>query len=474
MTAAADEHLLQRLQAHKALHGAPESELRWLVDHGEVISIVAGELLTVTGRPIEYLFIIFSGHIVFYTDRSTQRKLAEWHGGDLSGVMPYSRLQTSIGDAVCEESGELLRIPRSHFSELIQKCPAVTAACVHSMIDRARHFKATDAHDEKMRSLGKLSAGAAHELNNPASAAARGAAHLASRLEAVDRAARDVFAAGLNDSQRHALDMLRAAAMRPAPTTSPLERSDREDELQDWLDDHAVSGDFAPDLVETGVTLAELDEAAAILNPAQLEACLSWATSAHAARAVATEIERAASRIEGIVSAMKRFSYLDRALVPVPTDVVQGIKDTVTLLTAKARARTVSVTVETDPDIPQIPGFGGELNQVWSNLLDNAVDAVPAGGHVTIRARVQAGSLLVSFIDDGTGIPDSIKSQIYDPFFTTKPIGKGTGLGLDITRRIIQRHAGSIEVNSRPGRTEFCIKLPLVGPPVAEAAPGQI
>ncbi|TMG80572.1 MAG: HAMP domain-containing histidine kinase [Betaproteobacteria bacterium] len=343
-------------------------------------------------------------------------------------------------------------------------CPAITTACVHAMLDRARVFTRSDLHDEKMVSLGKLAASLAHELNNPASAAARSAKLLEAGLAEAEAAAAPL--AMLNETQAAALAEVRAAALQSGMTSTAayrtaLEQSDREDTLSDWLEAHGVDEDLAAELSRTPLTVADLDDLAEAMAPAgaQLTIALRWLASACALRALATDIERATSRIHDLVTATKRFTYMDQSTTPEPVDVEQGIRDSAAMLAGKARHESVVVEINLPTSLPRVLGYGGELNQVWLNLLDNALDA--AKGRVTVTADVNGQLLSVRIVDDGAGMPAEVQARIFEPFFTTKPVGQGTGLGLDTVRRILTRHEADVSVDSRPGRTEFRVTLPV-------------
>jgi signal transduction histidine kinase len=209
--------------------------------------------------------------------------------------------------------------------------------------------------------------------------------------------------------------------------------------------------------------LALLDELAAAITGDQLRASLRWVAAGCTVRGLARDIERAASRVHELVGAVKGFTYMDRAASPEPVDLARGLTDTLAVMAAKARGKSASLTVDVPADLPRVRGFGGELNQVWANLVDNALDAVSEGGRVTVTARALGARVVVRVTDDGPGIPPDVKSRIFDPFFTTKPVGMGTGLGLDIVRRLLDRNDGSIDVESAPGRTEFRVGLPVAG-----------
>jgi len=457
--------LLQRMTAHKTLGHAPGEELEWLAAHGELRRYTVGETIAVRTQLVLEMVILLVGHLAHYVERGTgRRKSIEWRGGDVTGLLPYSRLTYPPGDTVVEEPSEALVIHRDLFTEMINRCPTVTATLVHAMLDRARQFTSTDLQDEKMISLGRLAAGLAHELNNPASAGARSAKLLNAALMEADEASNALAAAQLSEEERAKVAALRSRSLVPPSTGvfSVIERSDREEEIADWLEAQGADMASSQALAETGVTLDMLDELADTVPAGALDAALRWIAAGYTARSLATDVERATTRIYDLVSAVKRFTYMDRATVPEPASIAQGLMDTVTVLAAKARAKSASVKLDVPADLPMVRAYGGELNQVWSNLLENALDAVGDGGEVIIRAAHERGDrVVVRVIDDGAGIPPDVKGRIFDHFFTTKPMAKATGLGLDLTRRIVHRHDGQIEVDSEPGHTEFRVILPL-------------
>jgi signal transduction histidine kinase len=241
-------------------------------------------------------------------------------------------------------------------------------------------------------------------------------------------------------------------------------RADREDAIADWMERHGIDDAAAAPLSETTITVAALEGLAAELPADVLPATLQWIAAGCTVRTLAVEIETAARRIHDLVAAIKGFSFMDRAPVAEPVDIRQGILDSLTLLDAKVRGKSVEVSLSLPADLPSAHGVGAELNQVWMNLLDNALDAAPPGGHLGVSAALELDRLVVRVTDDGPGIPPGIQGRIFDPFFTTKGVGKGTGLGLDIVRRLLQQHEADITLESVPGRTEFQVRLPVEGP----------
>jgi signal transduction histidine kinase len=317
-----------------------------------------------------------------------------------------------------------------------------------------------------MRSLGRLAAGLAHELNNPASAAARTAKMLLQRLETAEAAAHALGAARLPEGAL--ADLARLRDERRASGSSPssaLDAADRVEAIDAWLERHGVEDADATSLVEAGFNEADLDTVAAIAGEAALAPAVRHLTASHELRRQADEIGSAASRIHALVAAVKGFTYMDQAAAPKAVDVSLGLSDTVTMLKAKARTKSIDLRLLLEAGLPPVQGFGGELNQIWANLIDNALDAAPASGHVTVSAaRADRSSIRVVVADDGPGIPAEIRDRIFDPFFTTKRVGEGTGLGLEIVQRLVARHEGEIDVETGPEGTEFRVCLPIGGP----------
>jgi signal transduction histidine kinase len=455
-------NLVDRLAALPTLSGIPREELEWLASRGHVEVREAGFVLAPKGQRIENLWILFSGHMAVHVDRGAgPRRVTEWRTGDVTGMLPYSRMSGPPGDNVLEEPSEFFVIHEKHFQEMITRCPTFTAHTVHCMLDRARNFNTSDLQDEKMISLGKLAAGLAHELNNPASATVRSAKLLLEGLANAERASRALAAAGMTHEVFERIEQLRSACLaKPVGNMlSPLQQADRQDEIAEWLSHQRSDIALAAPLADTAVTLNALDTLSNEISGEKLDATLRWIAASCTAHSLANEIAHAASRIYELVAAVKKFTYMDHLAGPDFVDVESGLRDTIRIVSSKAKSKGASITLDVENHLPLVHATGGELNQVWLNLIDNALDAIHKSGQITITVRTELDRVIILVADDGPGIPPDIMHRIFDPFFTTKPPGEGTGLGLDITRRLLRRYHGDISVQSRPGRTEFRVSL---------------
>jgi signal transduction histidine kinase len=456
--------LADRLAAFDALKDVPRAEVQWLVDSGALRRFTRGEIVLRKGEDARQLLIILTGRIVVTFEHGTgHRHAIATTAGNLTGLLPYSRLTRALGDVVSDEETDSLVIDRDQLPELIHECPTITTRLVHTMVDRARVFAGIDWQDEKLLSLGRLAAGLAHELGNPASAAARSAKLLTPTLRELGDAAFAVSAAQPTLEQYELITALIDRSQRAATASalSPLERSAREETLANWLQACGADPMVAEACAEHGLTVADLDRLAGALPRTLFDAALRWIAVAITSAELAANVEQSANRIHELVSAVKRFTYVDRAAAPEPTDVGRALGDTVAILASKAREKSIQVTLDIAPDLPLVSANSAALNQVWSNLLENALDAAPRSGAVLVDAARQETTIVVRVIDDGPGITPEVQQRMFDPFFTTKKIGEGSGLGLDIARRVVRALEGQIDVDTRPGRTEFRVSLPL-------------
>jgi len=467
--------LVDRLAALPTAEPIPPVEWEWLAAHGTLETFTAGTIVAPPGRRVEKLYVMLSGHMATYVDRGGGlRRVTEWHTGEVTGKLPYSRMGVTSAERTnrVEAASEVLTIHERDLTEMAARCPTFTALCVHTMLDRARSFSASALQDEKMVSLGKLAAGLAHELNNPASAAVRAATQLLAGLEEAEVASRALGAAGANAATLAALDRVRSACLGvPGGTVlSSLQQAEREDAIAGWLTRHGLDVSLAAPLADTAATLGALDDLAGAVPGEVLDAAVRWVAAGCASHALALEIRDATARIADLVAAVKRFTYMDSQAGPELVAVEPGLRDTIRVLASKAKAKGVAVAVTAAPGLPPVLATGSELNQVWMNLIDNALDAAPPDGVVTVDVGTELDFIAVRVTDDGPGIPEDVLPKIFDPFYTTKPPGEGTGLGLEIARRLVHRYRGEIKVESRPGRTTFCVRLP-AGVPAAASPP---
>jgi signal transduction histidine kinase len=454
--------VIDRLAEHRTLNAACRADLEWLAAHGSLRKLNTGDVLSRKGQNVEALYIVLSGRLVLFVDRGGgPSKAIEWRGGDVTGVLPYSRLVTPPGDVIAQEPVEILAIPREQFGAMTRECHEVTPILVHTMLDRARLFTSNDLHNEKMVSLGKLSAGLAHELNNPASAIERCAAMLEDRIKDSEDAACELAAAELTLDQIAVIEAFRTACLpkRDCIALSPLERCDREEAMSEWLSEHGLDVANAHLLADTGVTFESLEMLVTKVERTSVEAVLRWAAAGCGARNLTGMIQESAMRISSLLTAIKGFTHMDQAHMAEPVELGRSLEHTMMVLRAKACEKSVVVTLDLEEDLPKVRGFAGELNQVWGNLIDNALDAVAHGGRVEVHAIRDGHRVVVRVRDDGPGIPAEVRNRIFDPFFSTKPQGQGTGLGLDIVRRLVRHNDGAIEFDSRPGQTEFRVSL---------------
>ena len=463
--------LIERLAALSTLASIPREQLEWLAAHGELRRFPEGHLLATKGQlAIVDLWIVLAGRFSIRVEHGgISRLFKEWTTGALSGLLPYSRLSKALGDVRVDEPLELLVVPNASVKEMTRACYELTALCVHEMVDRAREFKSQDLVVQKLASLGVLSAGIAHEINNPSSALVRSAKELAVYRTELAAAARALGAAKLSPEQLATLAVLeRAEDTGAADLRSPLDRADREDAAAAWLEAHHMDPGLAEPLARSTVTETELDAVAATFDQPQLEATLRYVAADLTSRRLTVDIQRAAERLHQLAAIVKKQTHMDRVPVANTISLEENLADTLMLIGSKARAKSVTLELRVEPQLPPLAGVVGELNQVWLNLIDNAIDAAPEGGHVWVTAERGRDAVIVKIVDNGGGIAPEDRDRIFEPFYTTKPVGKGTGLGLGTVQEVVRNHRGSIEVNSVPGRTEFRICLP------AANAGGQI
>ncbi len=457
----------EELRKLAPLSEVPAEQLQWLADAGECRDVLEGDIIIGLGdRFVSTLFILRGRYDVSFQQGKQLNEVEIVERGHILGYLPYSRAAVSIIRVVCIVPGVLLAVPAAEIVRVTKIHFELTAALVHFMLSRIRFATTQQQQLEKMAALGKLSAGLAHELNNPAAAIVRNASVLRDLFGNVPELFGLSAALGLSEAQ---VVNVRAALLsvlgreRKAPLTM-MEASSREADVESWLNGRGLAMfSLSETLVAAGFVPEDLDDLIRGLDTGQEGRLMSWLDYHLSAGRITGEIEQASSRVSELVGAVKSFSHMDRGIDKEWVDVHAGIESTLILLDYKLRQEGVTVIRRYSAGLPKIPAFPGQLNQVWTNLIDNAIDAmsVNRGGTLTIGTVREHGSVLVSVEDDGPGIPADVLPRIFDPFFTTKRIGQGTGLGLEVVSKIVQQHQGTINVESMPGRTCFVLSLPI-------------
>lgn len=441
------------------------AQLEWLVDHAGCLELAKGDFLWEEGTPADAMFVVLDGALRMFFDIAGQTRAydASLRNGVI-GLLPYSRMTEYRGKAFAAVPTRVLRIHREQFPAMLHEIPELGYRLVALLSDRVRDSTRVAEQREKMMALGKLAAGLAHELNNPAAAVQRAAAELSDRLAQSNARVAGLAGHGLTPEQMRAVVALReTGSPGAADGLSALERGDREEELGDWLDEQGIDDAWvlAESFVDASLTLEAAREACGELPPAAVGDALAWIGSGLAARQLLSQVGAASARISELVSSVKTYSHMDQNPDKQLADVHRGLESTLTMLGHKLKRKNVRLRRALDPEVPRIPAQVSELNQVWTNLIDNAVDAMDDGGELEVRTEHDGCSVLVHITDDGGGIAEENSARIFDPFFTTKAVGEGTGLGLDITQRIVVQHEGEITLDSQPGRTTFSVRLPV-------------
>jgi signal transduction histidine kinase len=453
----------------------PEDQFSWLVSQFEEVRLDAGEVFLREGDPADWLFVMLEGEVQFHRESVPDSPVFTVEAGEVSGVLPYSRLARVGGTARAVLPTRAARLHRSVFPEMLQRLPVLGQRLVALMSDRIRETTRAEQQRDKLMALGKLSAGLAHELNNPAAAARRAAASLRESLETVREASLRLGRHPLSNEQREFIFAFEreAGKYQSPPEADPLAQSDREDRITEWLEAHGVRESWkpAPVLAEAGVEPPKLETLFAVLGEAPLGDALTRITSLLTIGRLVGEIENSVTRISELVRAIKDYSYMDQAPLQ-EVDIHQGLESTLTILGHRLK-QGVAVVRDYDNALPRVCAYGGELNQVWTNLMDNALDAMQDRGQLRIRTARELDRVLVEIGDNGPGVPAEVQGRIFEPFFTTKGVGEGTGLGLDTVCRIVRKHHGEVKLESRPGDTRFQVRIPIAQPRSAQPPAGS-
>jgi signal transduction histidine kinase len=445
------------------LHGLEQADYEWLANHGTEVFAESGAVVFREGDPATKMAVLLQGEIYVRREHGGPAALFIGRSGQITGLLPFSRMKAYGGLGYTSAASWWLEFDRSLFPEMIKTIPTLTERVVGILLDRVREITRMEQQSEKLNALGKLAGNLAHELNNPASAAQRSAAGILEELRVYGHERFNLGRLCLSAEKTEKIvqweDQVRAEAQRlgkPAET----EQTPREDEIVRWLHQHEIqeSWHIAPELAEFGVVPHQLEALTGYLDPGAIAVVLSQFTSSLRTERIAEAMVDSTARIFDLIRAIKDYSYMDQMPIQ-EVDIPQGLENTLAMLAS--RLRQVDVIRDYEPNLPCVSAYGRELNQVWTALIENALDAVQDKGEIKLIVRTAGDMLLVEIWDNGPGIPVEQQARIFEPFFTTKAPGSGLGLGLDVVSRIVRMHRGYVAVQSKPGSTCFQIRLPL-------------
>lgn len=445
-----------------AFTGLPEDQIAWFIEQSQELNLKPEEIYLRQGDPADAMFVILEGQLQARGELGGESVTLTAKPGDVTGILPFSRMKHFPLTGKAVTNSRMLRFPASRFPDLVQKLPELAGRLVGMMSDRIREATRIEQQRDRLAGLGKLSAGLAHELNNPASAAKRATSQLRTMLKQIKDASHSLGARELTPAQKAEIEKLETSLIqRDGPPPDPLTISTLEDQLDSLLRSHGQDDlwQLSANLARKGATPELLEGLFASLEPDTARAALVRISASLEIAGLLNEIESSTSRISELVGAIKEYTFMDQSPVQ-NVDIVKSLETTLTILNHKLKH---GITVERDyKPIPLlIDSFGSELNQVWTNIIDNAIDAMAGKGTLQIHTYRDDHCVVVEIVDNGRGIPADIQPHIFEPFFTTKGVGEGTGLGLDTVQRIVRKHRGSIQVSSKPGKTRFQISLPM-------------
>jgi signal transduction histidine kinase len=440
----------------------PDDQIAWFISQSQELHLKAGEAYSRQGDPADAMFVVLEGQLQGRGEIGGETIIFTINQGNVTGVLPFSRMKQFTVSIRAETDSRTLRFPTSLFPQLIQKMPELTQRLVGLMSDRIRETTRLEQQRDRLASLGKLSAGLAHELNNPASAAKRATSQLRVILKKIKEASHELGRRDLTAAQKAEIEKLEASFIQQnQPPPDALTASDLEEHIDSLLRSHGQNDlwQLAADLARKNVKPETLESLFEALDADTARAALVRIAASVEIANLLNEIESSTTRISDLVLAIKEYTYMDQAPVQ-NVDIVKSLETTLTILNYKLKR---GVVVERDyGKVPLlVNSFGSELNQVWTNIIDNAIDAMNGKGQLRVRTYREDSCVVVEIGDNGPGISSQVKPHIFEPFFTTKGVGEGTGLGLDTVQRIVKKHRGTIQVDSKPGDTRFQVRLPL-------------
>jgi signal transduction histidine kinase len=447
--------------------GLPDDQIAWFISQAQEMNLKAGETYFRQGTPADAMFVILEGQLQGRGELAGETVVFDLNAGDVTGLLPFSRMKQFTVSGRAETDARALRFSSSLFPELVQRMPELTQRLVGLMADRIRETTRMEQQRDRLASLGKLSAGLAHELNNPASAAKRAASQMRAAVKRIKEASHELGRRDLTAAEKAEIEKLEQSFVQSdEPPPDVLTISDLESQIDSLLRSHGQNDlwQLAADLAQKNAKPEALESLFEAVDADTARAALVRIAAVLEVTNLLNEIESSATRISELVAAIKEYTFMDQAPIQ-NVDIVKSLETTLTILNHKLKH---GVTVQRDyKGVPLlVNSFGSQLNQVWTNIMDNAIDAMGAKGELRVRTYREDTCAVVEISDNGPGISPEIKSHIFEPFFTTKGVGEGTGLGLDTVQRIVKKHRGTIQVNSKPGDTRFQVWLPLTDSPV--------
>jgi signal transduction histidine kinase len=453
------------LRRVKAFLDLPDDQVEWFLSHAQEVFLHAGDAFVRQGDPADWMFIFLEGLFQWRGEFGGDTVSLPAQAGDVSGVFPFSRMKrfTVTGRALTD--GRLARFPAALFPELIQRMPALTTRLVAMMSDRIREGTRIEQQRDRLISLGKLSAGLAHELNNPASAAKRAAGQMRYTLAKMRSANSGLWRRSLDDSDKARIEEVEALLLQSeAAPSQGLTLSDLEETLDSILQSygHADSWELSAALARRNMPPETLTSLLKHFDPGMARDALARIAASAELSTLLGTIESGTERISNLVRTMNEYTNVNQGPVQ-NVDVARSLETTLGTLVHILQPK-VTVQRAYEPVPLLVNASGTELNQVWTNLIENAIDAMQGEGELRVRTFCEDHYVVVEIGDSGPGVPPEIKPYIFDPFFTTKGVGEGTGLGLNTVQTIVRKFGGNIHVSSKPGDTRFQVRLPWVDP----------
>lgn len=459
--------LIQKLKELDIFKGIDDAALNWLIEKSDYKQYEVGDMLFVNGQATNHMIILLEGkYSLAVVTKGQIKDLGFQEKGYVTGVLPFSRMKKASASGRIIEPTQTLELHKDHFLEMVNTCYELTERLVNIMSNRIRQYSQVRFQDEKLTALGRLSAGLAHELNNPAAAIVRDVEELYQKTHATPEKFKAVITMKITPEETDQVNAILFSKLKNLHQIdlSLLEQEAAAEDLSDWLEERGLEADaedIADTFVDFGITVEDLEQVNQIIKGRHLPAIMRWFDSTLSMEKIVTDIREASNRIASLIGAVKSYTHMDRGAAAEKVVIHEGIKSTLIMLKHKIKSKNIQIKKNLDPKLPRITARPGELNQVWTNIFDNAIDAMEDKGTLGIHTFQRGDFVCIDISDTGSGIPEEDLTVIFEPFYTTKDVGQGTGLGLDVVKKIVDQHNGTIKVNSKPGKTVFELCFPI-------------